>query len=208
MELVAEYRQLLNEQRRAEAELLKEERMKGSWEQFHESDAKFISVFAARRSGKSYNLALRALRSRRDCTIFSNGQYQAIQMKDMIMSLSANMLWGATVARGNGGYTIRTDGRVIRIESRFTARGERYTGEEVMIDEFDRNLIDIEYIARTAERVICVGTPITQERNAAKRWFAESELKIFIDSSHDEEGYSLLESSPSSLTDLLAYWAE
>lgn len=190
MELIAEYSQLV-EQRREEEGFTD---FAMGWDLFHSSREHKISVFAGRRMGKTYNLALRAARSEHSCIIFTQSEQSAIMMFEQVEQLSQPTV---RYSRGNGEYIISlAGGRRIEIcmlpqENRLSSfRGRRFDGMEVMFDEYENGrfymfMEPYRVYLESARHIVCVGSISLPGDSYAKRWFQSSGTKYFIDSPYE-----------------------
>lgn len=207
MELIAEYLEI-DEPRRInnhEADIIPE------WEEFHRSEEHKISVFAGRQTGKTYNLALRAVRSRYNCTIFVGSSVHVSMVRSMIRDLSEpNTITREYASSGREAYVGYDNGRAIRIEvlpdNIRSLRGRRYNNQEVMFDEFEIGsfhtfIEEFGFRLNDARHVVCVGSMVTPYDSTGKRWFNQSGTKCFIDNVYppNEREYIRHEFFPSEL---------
>jgi hypothetical protein len=165
--------------------------IEGNWYAFHESQEHKVSVFAGRRMGKTYNIALRASRSQYDCEIFTP---YAASISSLIEEFRRINTEGQRIQSDRRtAQIIYADGRRINIQSclgqqiRHQTRGRLWTNKEIFIDEFDctdlESLMDrMESQIPRAQRIFCVGSLNRITDSYAKRWFKESNLHYFIDS--------------------------
>jgi len=188
VELIAQYIEI-DEPRRVDLRFLDVPPM---WRAFHESTEHKISIFAGRQMGKTYNLALRAVRSMYDCVVYVRDHYMVKSMANLIADLSPE----SPVIRMCSNYAsvILGTGRHIDIYA-FSApniRGKRFMMKEVLIDEFDCERFEIllervKFELDRAIHVVCVGTPSISPDTPGKRWFKESGTKYYIDMIHVPE---------------------
>lgn len=190
MELVAEY-QLIDEQRREDLHFTG---ISTEWAEFHLSQEKRISVFAGRQTGKTYNLALRAVRSRYNCVIFVEHQINVILMRDTIVQLSEGMPIIRNMREQDRALIEYDNGRVIDIHiaprTDTAWRGRRFHETEVMFDEFESFNYYNEWSRHSlqdAAHVVCVGSMRNPYASVAKRWFKSSGRQIYIDAPHEPE---------------------
>ena len=214
MELIAQYIEI-DEPRRVDLCLPD---IRPEWRAFHESNEHKISVFAGRQTGKTYNLALRAVRSQYDCIIFCHHRSTVQIMVDLIMQMSRELPL-ARVSSGSGSSTAyieyengrRIDIHVLPRDSS-TFRGRRLMMKEVLFDEFDReefgHFIEVmDYELRQAVHVVCVGSPSMNPTSMGKRWFNQSGTKYFIDARYIpfgmEEDYNRWDFFPSEMRQMI-----
>lgn len=204
MELIAVYQNVIEEQSAAAQAASEAGRLaayaRTDWDGFLNSTEKFISVFAGRGTGKTHNLALRAVRSRFDVTIFAGSYQKARVMRDAVLSATLSELsYAARPREGGNGFSIQTpDNRTIRIEGSNRVAGYRFDNEEVMFDEYDvpvfeRMLRESWYTLGQAEHIVCVGSLSRDRSTYAQRWFNSSDAKFLIDSPymHYDETYMI-----------------
>jgi hypothetical protein len=165
--------------------------IEGNWYAFHESQEHKISVFAGRRMGKTYNIALRASRSQYDCEIFTP---YAASISSLIEEFRRINTEGQRFQSDRRtAQIIYADGRRINIQTflgeqtRQQIRGQSWTNKEIFIDEF--HCPDLESLMEAmesqiprAQRIFCVGSFNRIADTYAMRWFKESNLHYFIDS--------------------------
>jgi hypothetical protein len=186
MELVAEYRQI-DEPRRVN--LLYPE-FRPEWELFHNSTEQKISVFAGRQMGKTYNLALRAVRSQYDCIIFVQHSINVIIMRDLIQQMSEALPIVRSTREREHALIEYAGGRTIDIHvmprNYNSLRGRRLTMKEVMFDEFENSsfsgfLEAMRFELHRAAHIVCAGSMTTPYDSPAKRWFESSHTRYYLD---------------------------
>ncbi|PVC75043.1 hypothetical protein C2I27_03915 [Priestia megaterium] len=188
MELVAEYIDL-NTLSIIDTPLMN---IQPDWDTFHRSYERKISVFAGRGTGKSYNIALRAVRSECDCFVFVHNEGLVRLMTEKIADLSnPNDLATCRSDRSRSTITYR-DGHSIDVVSLaslnlFPFRGTDFYEKEIMFDEAEYNgfsdfIIEHRRELERARRIVMVSSITRDLDTAAKRWFKFSDRKFYIDS--------------------------
>lgn len=187
------------------------------WRAFHESEGHHkISVFAGRRMGKTYNLALRAFNSEYDCEIFTSNISEVAALVQLINDMAIEQ--GINVVRReNGGRSVLITLGDLRTIAIFYMRnvsngmrGRRWRGKEIFFSEFDHSdfediMTAMNFEISQAMRIFCVGSITRAEDNFAKRWFKESDLQYFIDDEFPppDRGHMSWEHRPSVLRSLI-----
>lgn len=200
MELILQYSKLT-------AYIKKEEKMSklsgsiDNWSAFQEDESWSVSVFAGRSSRKTYNIALKALRSTHDCLIFVQGKGSANTLHRHMRNIansSFDINFVLSSAVGSTPYNITLDdGRNIRIipvrsYNRDSMRGLRFANCDVMFDEFDDGMMLEEFLEwhstrlKEAHQIICVGTIDKREGTKGKAWFGGSQSQYAIDMPNGE----------------------
>lgn len=190
MELVQVYLDLYSKSKIGSSERNIDEK----WQEFMESEAHTLSVFAGRGTGKTIHLVRYALSTPHDVIYFVHNEATTYYIMDLI-NQNTDPAEIRSIRRENRTRIIEvSNGKriiVLHIPTEFThISGLRYRGYELIFDEFDNDRFSrfiqiFEDIVRDAIRVICAGSIMTRRPNAAKAWFRDSEHKIFIDSAAD-----------------------
>ena len=188
MELVAEYTKII-EDKIAAAKPPALQIVTG-WDEFHASDARTISVFAGRRTGKSYNIALRALRSENNCLILTSAPELIVQHFRGFRAVSNGLPRNTIVTSDQISFSDGRNIRIMRINAPTSYRGLRVDNRDVFIDEYDNpqfgrlmlSQASYETLFHNASRIICVGGVMNALDSIGKRWFNQSESKFFLDS--------------------------
>lgn len=162
-----------------------------AWRAFHESKAQRISVFAGRGTGKSYNIAARAINSKHDCIIYSHSQESTASLNRLIVSLLPEGSIQALIGVPYRKDIVLANGRVIKSRTLTKSvpgvRGEDSKNKEILFNEFDyasfNEVVEYhEYWLRQAKHVVCVGSLMNLNLDAAKSWYRSSEYRELIDS--------------------------
>ncbi|MCD7910984.1 hypothetical protein KC480_05530 [Bacillus velezensis] len=170
------------------------EETREEWLPFLKSESHFISVYAGRGTGKTYNAASRVLLSDHDCIVFC----KSVNHK--------RVFWDALESRWKNECLHKNkEVRILNINDR-TSENFLYQlqGKEVIFDEFDsaefcRYVELYREQLEQAGHVVCVGSMNNVRNNlSAKLWFRESELSYFIDSQLIDVDSSVEEFIPSS----------
>jgi hypothetical protein len=159
------------------------------WEEFLHSEERVISVLAGRGTGKTTNLARRAMESDWNCLILVSTRsaltmYQNV-LGDLIESSSIRAYDHRELTYVfNNGRSIQ----VMTINEYRNFRGRRFSTWEVMFDEFDNSTFcelvstpGYNRLLREARHIVSVGSLVSREINAAKCWFNDSDKQMFID---------------------------
>lgn len=161
-----------------------------TWRSFHASQEHKISVFAGRRTGKTYNLALRAANSLYDCMIFTPHQQAVRVIAETIACMPAQTMMTQFIHSTDSARIAYDDGRIIFIrhihQPAQSMRGEQWINKEIMFDEFDCNefesiLTVMAHRLSQARHIVCVGSMYSNPDSFAKRWFKDSGTRLFID---------------------------
>lgn len=205
MELIKKYIKLDN----ARQEEVFLEEVEEKWRSFHESQAKTIGVLAGRDTGKSKNLILKALHSKRDCIIFIPEGAMINRTIEVATSLNKGLAISNIQNSGRHGLIEFSDGRKIYILAMNGSPGlnvYNFRDKEVMFDEFDYDMVSTflniyNWKLEEAERIICVGSFNSRHINHSKSWFRSAEHQIYIDRENDQPqlGMSLDQLKPSLL---------
>lgn len=204
MELISQYRKLITNIKK-EQKILRLAGLMESWNAFQEDESWSVSVFAGRASMKTYNIALKALRSKHDCMIFVQGKGSANVLHRHMMEIKENNpeidFVRSSEARSTPYHITLNNGREIRIIplnpllNPMRLRGSRgltFVNHDVMFDEFDDGVMLEEFLrwheARLsdAHQIICVGSITMREDTKGKEWFGKSQSQYAIDTPNVE----------------------
>ncbi|HHT7153079.1 hypothetical protein [Bacillus cereus group sp. BfR-BA-01318] len=200
MELISQYRKLIANIKK-EQKILRLAGLIDSWNAFQEDESWSVSVFAGRSSWKTYNIALKALRSKHDCIIFVQGKGSANvlhrHMTEIANSNSDINFVRSSEVRSTPYNITLDDGRNIRIIPviayyRENRRGLSFVNCDVMFDEFDDGVMLEEFLqwhrARLsdAHQIICIGSITMREDTKGKEWFGTSQSQYAIDTPNVE----------------------
>lgn len=161
------------------------------WRCIFESEEKFISVYAGRRTGKSHHIGLRAIHSEYNCIIivpvWHHVQYTMQLLEELSEGMDINLI--QSDRNTYSGIIQYNNGRYIRVISSGAGyRGFEFMGHEIFIDEFDMGTSSLGSLLAAnyrclldAHRVIAVSSLYRLEMTRGKRWFASSGAKFIID---------------------------
>lgn len=200
MELISKYRKLIANIKK-EQKILRLAGLIESWDAFQEDESWSVSVFAGRLSWKTYNIALKALRSKHDCIIFVQGKGSANVLQRHMTEIAnsnsdINFVRSSEVRSTPYNITL-DDGRNIRIIPviayyRENRRGVNFADCDVFFDEFDDGVMLEEFLQwhntrlRDAHQIICVGSITMREDTKGKEWFGKSQSQYAIDTPNVE----------------------
>ncbi|PES55888.1 hypothetical protein [Bacillus thuringiensis] len=200
MELISKYRKLIANIKK-EQKILRLAGLIESWDAFQEDESWSVSVFAGRSSWKTYNIALKALRSKHDCIIFVQGKGSANVLQRHMTEIAnsnsdINFVRSSEVRSTPYNITL-DDGRNIRIIPviayyRENRRAVNFADCDVFFDEFDDGVMLEEFLQwhntrlRDAHQIICVGSITMREDTKGKEWFGKSQSQYAIDTPNVE----------------------
>lgn len=203
MELISQYRKLTANIKK-EQKILRLAGLIDSWNAFQEDESWSVSVFAGRSSWKTYNIALKALRSRHNCLIFVQGKGSANVLHRHMMEIKDNNpeidFVLSSEVRSTPYHMRLNNGREIRIiplnantiRRSQGSRGLRFVNCDVMFDEFDDGIMLEEFLhwnetrLSDAHQIICVGSITMREDTKGKEWFGKSQSQYAIDTPNVE----------------------
>lgn len=203
MELISQYRKLTANIKK-EQKMLRLAGLMDSWNAFQEDESWSVSVFAGRSSMKTYNIALKALRSKHDCMIFVQGKGSANVLHRHMMEIKENNpeidFVLSSEVRSTPYHIKLNNGREIRIipinantiRRSQNTRGLRFINHDVMFDEFDDGVMLEEFLSwheirlSDVHQIICVGSITMREDTKGKEWFSKSQSQYAIDTPNVE----------------------
>lgn len=187
MELIAQYSEILGERK---SPLLID--APDHWKSFHESDDKRIAVYAGRRSGKSYNLLLKALSSPLSSIILVSSEVMVKAYIEAFRQMHQTYDDLLDIERINSrrDFTtiIFTNGKRVSVNYISQAsqlRGQKYQNMNVMIDEpeympFSAMMDWISEGIYDSTNIVCVGSMRYDHSTPYMRWFHESDGQLII----------------------------
>lgn len=167
------------------------------WKAFHECEERQISVYAGRRSGKTYNLMLRALNSDHDSIIFVPSQMMISSYKNEMEYLinSSERIEIINLVVDHYMMIVQlSNGRTITVTlfgSHSSVRGKRFIDMNVMFDEperfrdFHQMINALELCIERSAHIICVGSMESLSLTPYRQWFNISDTQLVIPTPRD-----------------------
>lgn len=173
------------------------------WLPLHESEEHKVSVFAGRLTGKTYNIALKAAMSEHNCIVYTSSRVNVNMIMELIMSFETEF---DPIDDATSSFIAYHSGRTVDVEilphTKELMRGINWTNKVILIDEFDcdrfegiMNIMSSQILR--ARQIICVGSITMPGDSFAKRWFKDSDLNFFVDSSYVSNSHSISSFMPS-----------
>lgn len=188
MELAVAYAALtLKKEEKREEKLLHELIGDPRWLPFHESTEKKISVFAGRRTRKTYQLALMIDRSGLNCEVYVGSEAGVLRMAQELQQLRD---YDRAQVEQRSAQLRESSGKVVTIRILPSSNAEMFNPswfvKDIFVDEFEDTRFEtlmtvMEREIERANRIVCVGSINTSIDTYAKRWFKSSDKWYYID---------------------------